>query len=57
MIVAGVIDAVVAILQANLDHTSVQAHGIACLANVACHNDASRVWTVLVWVVTIPRVF
>ena len=57
MIAAGVIDAVVAILKANIDHSSVQSNGIVCLANLAFHNEAARVWTVLVWVFTIPGVF
>jgi hypothetical protein len=57
LIAAGVIDAVVAILQANIDCSRIQANGIACLAGLACHNEAARVWTVLVWVFTIPGVF
>ena len=57
MIAAGVIDAVVAILQANIDHSCIQDNGIGCLANLACHNEATRVWTVVVWVVITPVVF
>ncbi len=54
---AGGIDLVVAILKANIDHSRVQANGIACLGNLAFHNDAAKVRPVLVWVFTIPVVF
>jgi hypothetical protein len=43
MIAVGVIDAVVAILNANVDHSGVQRYGIGCLSNLACHNDAAEV--------------
>ncbi len=49
MIAAGVIDAVVAILKANIDHRVIQANGIASLAGLACDNGAAKVWTVFVW--------
>ena len=57
MIAAGVIDAVVTILKANIDHSGIQGNGIGCLANLACHNEAIKVWTVVVWVVITPGVF
>ena len=57
MIAAGVIDAVVAILKANLDYCGIQANGIVCLGNLACHNNAAKVRPVLLWDVTIPVVF
>ncbi len=57
MIAAGVIDAVAAILQANIDHSGVQRNGIGCLGNLARHNDAAEVRPVLVWVVITPVVF
>jgi hypothetical protein len=56
MLAAGVIDAVVAILQANLDHHSIQNNGIACLAGLAWHDGAAQVWTVVVWVFATPGV-
>ena len=56
MIAAGVIDAVVAILQANLDHSGIQDNGIGCLTNLA-HQDAARVWTVVLRVVSTPVAF
>ncbi len=57
MIAAGVIEAVVAIVKANLDDDNVQESGITCLANLACHNDAAEVRPVLVWNVIIPVKF
>ena len=54
---AGVIDAVVAILKADLSHRSVQVNGIACLGNlVRSHNDATAVLIMLILVVASPDV-
>jgi hypothetical protein len=55
LIAAGVIDAVIAMLQANLGDSRVQANGIGCLANLAnrADDDSTRVRLCLMWLLSV----